>query len=312
MTDQSIAQSPTLQLPVGFAFSQSSLQAYEDCPRRFWLTYVQQLPWPALEASPIQEHERLMRLGEAFHRLVERCEIGIDSELLAANLERPLADWFNAYLRQRPRDLPTEYLEVEKVLTIPIGAEKKEIGRESPISTLQSPIRLAAKYDLIAAERNGRVVIIDWKTARRRTDPATLRRRVQSWVYPFVLVEASDKLPFGPIRPEQVEMRYWFIAAPSQPVVFRYDAAQHEENRQKLTYLLQKILAGSKEADFPRIPDTEQNRKRFCDFCIYRSRCNRGVFAGDLEELMDDEQFYAVDLEKALEFTLQDVGELAF
>ena len=96
MMNQPTTQSPTLQLPVGFAFSQSSLQAYEDCPRRFWLTYVQQLPWPALEASPIQEHERLMRLGEAFHRLVERSEIGMEGELLAANLERPLADWFNA------------------------------------------------------------------------------------------------------------------------------------------------------------------------------------------------------------------------
>ncbi|MFN8444597.1 MAG: PD-(D/E)XK nuclease family protein [Caldilineaceae bacterium] len=311
MTNQPTTPSPTLQLPVGFAFSQSSLQAYEDCPRRFWLTYVQQLPWPALEASPIQEHERLMRLGEAFHRLVERSEIGMEGELLAANLERPLADWFNAYLRQRPRDLPTEYLEVEKVVSI-ADPSRTSFGMRNAASDSYPPVRLAAKYDLIAAESNGRVVIIDWKTARRRTDPATLRRRVQSWVYPFVLVEASDKLPFGPLRPEQVEMRYWFTAAPSQPVVFRYDAAQHEENRQKLTYLLQKILAGTSEAEFPRIPDTEQNRKRFCDFCIYRSRCNRGVFAGDLEELMDDEQFYAVDLEKALEFTLQDVGELAF
>ena len=51
-------------LPPTFSFSQSSLQAYEDCPRRFWLAYVEQLPWPAVEASPIREHEALMRLGE--------------------------------------------------------------------------------------------------------------------------------------------------------------------------------------------------------------------------------------------------------
>lgn len=298
MSNYPTSQSPNLQLPTGFAFSQSSLQAFEDCPRRFWLTYVQQLPWPALEVSPIQEHERLMRLGEAFHRLVERREIGMDGDLLAANLDRPLADWFNAYLRHRPTDLPSEFVEVEKVLAI--------------TETTQSTFRLAAKYDLIAAEPNGRVVIVDWKTARRRTDPATLRRRIQSWIYPFILVEASATLPSGPVRPEQVEMRYWFTAAPAQPIIFRYDAAQHQENRQKLNYLLEKILSGSGEQQFPKIADTDLNRKRFCNYCIYRSRCNRGIFAGDLEELMDDESFFAVDLDKALEFTLDDVGELAF
>lgn len=316
-TNLPISQSPNLELPAAFAFSQSSLQAFEDCPRRFWLTYVQQLPWPALEVSPIQEHERLMRLGEAFHRLVERAEIGMDGDLLAVHLDRPLLDWFNAYLRHRPQDLPSEFIEVEKVLTISeFGIRNSDSKPANSVqSTVRNPhsaIRLAAKYDLIAAERDGRVVIIDWKTARRRTDPATLRRRVQSWVYPFLLVEASHTLPFGPLRPEQVEMRYWFTAAPTQPITFRYDAAQHAENRQKLTYLLQKITAGSHESDFPKIADSELNRKRFCNFCIYRSRCNRGIAAGDLDELEDDEQFFAIDLEKALEFTLDDVGEMAF
>ena len=66
----------SLLLP-SFTFSQSSLQAYTDCPRRFWLAYVEQLPWPAVEASPIHEHEEQMRLGERFHRLVQRTEVGI-------------------------------------------------------------------------------------------------------------------------------------------------------------------------------------------------------------------------------------------
>lgn len=41
-------------LPDTFAFSQSSLQAFADCARRFWLAYVQQLPWPAIEAAPVE------------------------------------------------------------------------------------------------------------------------------------------------------------------------------------------------------------------------------------------------------------------
>lgn len=305
------------QLQDTFAFSQSSLQAYEDCPRRFWLAFVEQLAWPAIEASPVQEHEALVRLGSAFHRLVQRAEVGLDRDLLAAGLEPPLAGWFQAYQRQRPADLPTAFVEVEHILSIPFATVDGSLNSdESSIVNGQSAIsnryRLAAKYDLIAAEPNGRVVIIDWKTTRKRADPATLRRRLQTIVYPYVLVEASAALPWGPVTPEQVEMRYWFTAAPGQPVIFRYDRAQHEANRQRLQQLLAQILAGQREADFPKVADTEINRQRFCNFCIYRSRCNRGVFAGDLHELGDTEDFFAVDLEAALEFTLDDVPELAF
>jgi hypothetical protein len=314
-------------LPPTFSFSQSSLQAFDDCPRRFWLAYVEQLPWPAVEASPIQEHEETMRLGERFHRLVQRAEIGIAPTIVAAGLEPPLSTWFDAYLRHRPADLPDQFVEIERVLSVDVGArgERREatssdiafpntefsFNQDASPSLPASP-RLAAKFDLIAAERGGRVVIVDWKTARRRSDPATLRQRWQSIVYPYVLVEASAALPWGPARPEQVEMRYWFTVAPGQPVTFRYNAAQHDANRQRLESLLARILAGEREVDFPKVADTPTNRKRFCAFCVYRSRCNRGDAAGDLDELDDAEEFFAVDLERALEFTLADVEELAF
>ena len=60
------------------------------------------------------------------------------------------------------------------------------------------------------------------------------------------------------------------------------------------------------------MPDTEQNRRRLCAFCAYRSRCNRGVNAGDLEDVDDMDELFVVDMETALEFTLDDIDELAF
>ena len=304
------------QLPATFAFSQSSLQAYADCPRRFWLAFVEQLPWPAVEASPVQEYEAWLRLGSTFHLLV-RAEVGIDPELLAAGLADPLAGWFANYLRHRPADLPTQHVEIEHILSIPIelGMRNPEFGIQDNLPAsipLRTHFRLAAKYDLIAAEAGGRVVIVDWKTARKRTDATTLRQRWQSVVYPYVLVEASASLPWGPVQPEQVEMRYWFTAAPTQPVIFRYDSKQHAANRQRLHDLLGEILAGQREADFPKVIDSEINRRRFCNFCIYRSRCNRGITPGDFTTVDDAEDFFAVDVDKALEFSLDELTELAF
>jgi hypothetical protein len=290
-----------LTLPPTFAFSQSSLQAYANCPRRFWLAYVEQLPWPAQETKPFDAYEEQMQLGSRFHQVVRRAETGFDPALLAAALDSPLDEWFSAYTRHRPADLPTQFVESEQVLSIPFGNEN---GR----------YRLAARYDLIAAERQEkqtRAVIIDWKTTARPTRRARLQEQLQTVVYPFVLVEASESLPWGPLSPEQVEMRYWFTAAPDEPVIFRYSADLHAANRTRLQRLLEDILAGTNQADFPKVSDTEQNRQHLCAYCVYRSRCDRGVDAGDLAQV-DDADFFVVDLENGLEFTLEDVEALAF
>ena len=307
INDSTIENLPLL--PETFAFSQSSLQSYVNCPRRFWLAYVQQLPWPAIEAAPVQDHEHLMRLGATFHRLVERAEIGMDPAVLASGLDYPLDQWFDAYQHQRPMDLPSQFLEVEYILSIPFGLNSTEAETGA---TEEEHYRLAAKYDLVAAEEGGRVVIMDWKTNRRRSDPQSLKQRLQTVVYPYVMVEASEHLPWGPVQPEQVEMRYWFVNEPGQPVIFRYDSRQHAANHARLQQLLAEILAGEKEADFPKVADTEINRKRYCNYCAYRSKCNRGLMAGELDELDDVEEFFVVDVESELEFTLDDVMELAF
>lgn len=300
-------------LPPTFAFSQSSLQTYEDCPRRFWLSFVRRLPWPAVEASPVQAHEAQIRLGEEFHQLLWRVEKGIDPDLIASRLERlsgeraVLDDWFRDYRHHRPDDLPdprreaaeetieeTEQLDPEVILAIPFG-----------------PFRLAAKYDLIAVQDEPRrITIVDWKTSRKVTPPHFLRNKLQSIVYPYVLVEASQNLPWGPVEPEQVEMIYWFTAAPDQPVRLPYSGDQHAANRNRLHRLLEEILAGAEEEDFPQVADTPQNRQRFCGYCVYRSRCDRGEAAASLDGLEDAD--FLTDPTSLLEFTLDSVEELAF
>ena len=290
-----------MKLPSTFAFSQSSLQSYENCPRRFWLAYVERLSWPAMEAAPYDEQEHLMRLGGQFHKLVERAEAGVEADLVAAGLAYPLDEWFESYLRHRPADLPQEFVEVERVLSAPLAVESGQY-------------RLAARYDLIAIggqDGDRRAVIVDWKTNKRATRRSRLQLRMQTHVYPYVLVEASAGMPWGPLVPEQVEMRYWFTAAPAESIAFQYNSALHTENRARFEQILNEILGKERERDFAKVPDTEENRRRYCSYCIYRSRCNRGTEAGDLEAY-DEEEFGEEDLESALEFTLEEVQELAF
>lgn len=297
-----------------FTFSQSSLQAHRDCARRFWLAYVEQLPWPAVEAAPVAEHEQLMVRGQRFHRLIERTEIGrstagpngMDAAQIAvqAAADPELASWYDLYLRARPTDLPTEVVEVERLLSITLPVVVNGEAHD---------VRLAAQYDLIAvAERDGRVVIVDWKTGKRTPTRAMLQMKQQTLIYPLVLVEASAGLPWGPVQPQQVEMRYWFTAAPAGPIVFRHDGAVHEQARQSLIRQIGAIQAGQSEDDFPKVEDTPANRRTFCAFCVYRSRCHRGVQAGDVGELTDPTDYFSGDVAGSLEFSMAEVEELAF
>lgn len=55
-----------MPLPDSFQFSQSSLQDYVDCPRRFELRYILHQKWPALQTQPVIEFEHHMEQGSGF------------------------------------------------------------------------------------------------------------------------------------------------------------------------------------------------------------------------------------------------------
>jgi CRISPR/Cas system-associated exonuclease Cas4 (RecB family) len=253
-------------LPTNFQFSQASLQDYVDCPRRFQLRYVLQLAWPAQEIEPALENEQHMQQGAAFHRLVHRYALGIPAEDLSRTIQEPdLRRWWHNYLERGPQELPeTRYPEV--VLSAPLG-----------------DCRLVARYDLVAVDSGRRAVILDWKTSRKRTKREYLAERLQTKVYPYLLVQAGAHLNGDQaIAPEQVEMIYWFADYPEEPARFGYDTAQYEAEEAYLTALVEEIV-GLGDEDFPL---TVQEQR--CKFCPYRSLCRRGVRAGTLDEVLDE------------------------
>src|SRR5574339_634540 len=131
--------------------SQSSLQDYMDCARRFKLRYLDRLSYPAVETEPALENEKHQQEGEYFHRLVQQQLIGIPAEQIARFANTPnLQRWWENF--QSAKDLN----------------DLKKGTRLYPEATLSAPLgkyRLLAKYDLIAV-RDGKTIIYDWKTYR--------------------------------------------------------------------------------------------------------------------------------------------------
>lgn len=266
--------------------SQSSLQDYHDCPRRFELRYAQQLAYPAVETEPALENEAHQKEGEYFHRLAQQYFVGIPNEQIAklANTDN-LQRWWENFINQREfQDLKelTGRLKAEATLSAPLGS-----------------YRLIAKYDLIAID-NDKVFIYDWKTYRKRPKTEWLAIRWQTRVYRALLAQAGLHLNNGKqIQPEQIEMIYWFANFPNEPAKFSYDTNQFKRDWDALTRLAEEIKSA---ASFPKTDDTSK-----CLYCPYRSYCNRGVKAGDA---LDAE--LETEAEELFDINFEQIGEIEF
>lgn len=249
-----------MPLPDSFQFSQSSLQDYVDCPRRFELRYILHQKWPALQTQPVIEFEHHMEQGQRFHRLVQQHILGIPLEHLNRQAkDAELQRWWDNYLRIQPtHELP--------LFQIP----------EYLISGSLAGFRTAAKYDLLAIAPGEKAVIIDWKTSLKKPRPSILRDRIQSRLYPFLLTSCGSILNNGtPFQPEQIKMIYWYPEFPNEPEIIEYDSAQFQSDRRDLTLLIQSIHA-REDGTFELTEESER-----CKFCSYRSLCERGDKAGD-------------------------------
>lgn len=273
-------------LAESFAFSQTSLRDYSDCPRRFQLRYALEQPWPAVESEPLLERERSAELGRRFHQMAQQHTLGLPTDQITASAGQPdLVRWWRNYLNVPPRDLPSTLRRTEVMLTAPLGK-----------------YRLAAKYDLLALEPGRRAMIVDWKTEHKRPTRAQLLTRMQTRVYRYVLVQAGASLNGRianpqPITPEQVTLIYWFAEYPTEPEALRYDAAQYADDAAFLTQLVSEIVVRP-EAEWPKTQD--ENR---CRYCVYRSLCNRGITAGTGDDS---------DIEDDLDIELAKVEEIAY
>jgi RecB family exonuclease len=254
------------------------------------------------------------RCGAAFHRLVQQHLIGIGPERLSAAaaeadvveadvveadvaksnvaeasvaeasvVEANVAEWWDAYLRNPPSDIPPDH-RVELSLRVPVDA-----------------YALVARYDLVAVDPGRRAVIVDWKTTQSRPSRAQLAARMQTLVYRYVLAEASAQVNDGqPLAPEQVELVYWFAGHPQQTERFAYGASAHGAAGQRLQSLVSEI-ASVERGRWPLTSDQNSCRR-----CPYQTLCGREGRVVGLEIPEDEVSGESLDLD------LEQIAEIEF
>lgn len=271
-------------LPEDFMFSQSGLQDFVDCPRRFQLKYLLKQRYPAQEVDDMLEFEARMAQGQTFHQLIHQHQIGIPAEVLQARIQdNEVGEWFQTYLKNGLDGIP-EKRYPEKTLTLPI-----------------SNYGLLAKIDLLAIGDS--IKIIDWKTSNFIPKAETLAYRLQTRVYLYVVAKGVAYLTQGnTVKPEQIEMIYWYSKHDGETRKIAYSQEQFEADD---AYLQQLINDIDNTLDFPLTDDITR-----CKFCTYRSLCDRGREAGALSEY-ESVDYDENDLED-FELDFDQIAEIEF
>jgi hypothetical protein len=279
-----------MELPKDFYFSQSNLQDYVDCRYRFYLRYILKLKWPALVVDDALDFERRGQIGARFHQLIQQYLQGIPqarvTELAEADPAPELARWWADFLAFVGPNLQGERFV------------------EATLSTALAGHYLLAKFDLALLSEDGKLVIYDWKTSRRAPRKDWLLSRIQTRLYRLILAEAGAELTGGrPIRPDEITMHYWFATQPKTPVTLPYSESAWAADKAYFTSLIEEIIQ-HEQNQFLRTTNHDK-----CRFCSYRSHCDRGVRAGDLESF-DNFDTRPEDFELDIEF--DQIAEIAF
>jgi hypothetical protein len=274
-------------LPSDFQFSQASLQDYVDCERRFQMRYLRHVVWPAIQSEPVIENERQMQRGQAFHVMVQQNLEGVPDEyVLKTASDADLRQWWSSFQSSVAPGLS---------------------GEKHPEITLSAPLagyRLIAKYDLVTVAPGGQATIYDWKTSQKRPKREWLARRLQTIVYPYLLLVAGAFLNGSrALFPEHVDMVYWFANDPERVERFQYGRDAFADHGKHLTRLVSEI-GGKGELDYARC-----EQEKICRFCEYRTLCDSDLPVGNMDELEED----TADI-LSPEFTLnfEQIGEIAF
>lgn len=263
-----------MRLPDSFLFTQQNLQNFKDCSYRFYLKEILKLDWPAVDSEPIRDQEELIKLGTRFHLLCQQYFSGIPVDVLTSQItQSDLSRWWQNFL-QLGIPYTQKNNKAEKLISIPF------LG-----------YRLGAKFDLLAFGEDGRILIYDWKTSHHQPKRQTLLARMQSKVYPLVVAisELSDKK-----KPESIEMIYWYPEFPDTPIQFTYSQSQMDQDLTELELVVKEIF-NLDESGFEKTINIKT-----CQFCRYRSLCDRGTSAGvneKLEDLTDQNDAFDLDFD---------------
>ncbi len=253
-------------------FSQTQIQDYMLCPRRYFLSHIQKITWPEPLSPSFQKIEESNRQGKAFHLFLNRLIQGVSyKELVSQVYETELNLWLKNFKKYNP--LP----------------ENAKIFSEVELSAIYKEILWIGYIDA-AAFLPGKIQIYDWKTSRNIGDPNVLVKSPQTRLYCFLsmLNHENYKNYCGSITPDQIEMIYWYARFPSNPIHLPYSPELFEKDLIYFKDMAEK-LCHENRTDYPQT--IQRNNCHVCRFQTYCFKETDFEQDGLDDDFLDSERF---------------------
>lgn len=246
-----------------FTFTASNLQTFRTCKYKFYLRYIQHVPWPAQITLDSIQFEADREAGVRFHQLLHQYYLGFNPEqlmLVAENDPDPrIATWFRTFLRS------------------PYSQLQGDLQPEKSLHCTIDRYRCMAKFDLLHIEPN-QLTIYDWKTSKKPPLIIALKETIQTKLYPLVL----RRTQFGS-RP--IQFVYWELNQPDSPFILNITADDLLKVENEITTLCDEVTMLDK-LEFVKTVEIKR-----CAYCEYRSLCDRGSQAPRIENIEDIDFF---------------------
>ncbi|MBX3048619.1 MAG: PD-(D/E)XK nuclease family protein [Anaerolineales bacterium] len=242
-------------------YSQSSLQDFVDCRRRYYYRRVLSLNWPTDDGDAADTLQERVWAGKLFHTLVHQFLVGVPiDDINLIDLPHPVKGWWKTFIDR-----------------LPISKTGVSFPEVTLTTLITADALLVARYDLIQQIDN-EFLIFDWKTSSNLPKRGTLLDKLQTKVYPFTLADSGFFDGTIPISPENIKMTYWFVEYPDQPITVTYSKEQKEKDRK---YLEEQILEIS-SLEIERIGDFHKtDNRKLCSYCEFSGLCERSDIVPD-------------------------------
>lgn len=248
-------------------FSMTQLNAYLDCPYRYYLSYIEKLPWEKLPSA--------VAFGSSIHRAIERfnrtlLDGGMNEEdIVKAFEEQFKVETARDKIEFKDKDEKDELLDKGKSLIQLYHQQYGNIKPQAIERTFRLPILdpatglfvssrdILGVIDLVANDE-----IIEIKTSGKsmsqKEADSSLQLTLYSWAYRMIRGK------------EEKAIKTVNLVKNSKPVIQTIETHRTSAEHTRLMELISQVAKAIDAGIFYRNPNTRYG----CDGCVYLNACN--------------------------------------
>ncbi len=258
---------PAPTLPEGFHLGYSRISKYQECPRQYYYSYVEKIPYKASTA---------IRRGQAYHGVVEEL-LKFKMEHEGKLLDPMKADKLAVKMGKKEELTDSEIYRVIDAVRFyysELYPKHRPIAVEEPFEMVRGGVPFTGRIDLIDAEG----WVIDHKFSYDTWSEQRSRFGCQPIVYQWAALDAYEKkFPDWKFKGFQYNIIRLYPSPKIQRITVPYmgqDKSDWWENEVAI------IAKGILTEHFPSTPGEKK-----CQWCSYKKLCNPVIYDIEVDTL---------------------------